>query len=448
MNVSISSRPDTTLPRVAIVGRPNVGKSTLFNRLVGHRHAITDPTPGVTRDPVEFQCKVNDREVILVDTGGVQIDQEGMAAIVSQKSLDSLSGAAVVILLVDVTQLTGEDEDFIALIRPYAERLILAVNKTDNESRESLVWEYHSLGFRRVIPISAEHGRNIDTLCDEIISMLPDPGEETEAEQVDDTSSIRLAILGKPNTGKSTLINQFLGYDRAIVSDVPGTTRDVIEGQFEFKEQRFTVLDTAGIRRKKAVKDPIEYYSVSRAISSVAKSDVVLLMVDSQEGITDQDKKIADQIVKHGRGVILVFNKWDLLDIVANTLNAMTDRARYQFPILDFAPIVPISALEGSGLDQLLDTAIRIREQLVTRIATPLLNQALREWADRHPLPSGKKRYRVKYITQTSADPIKFALFVNNTHGFPGSWVSYLRNNLRQEFKLSSVPIQVDLRGR
>ena len=446
MSVSTSSRPDKTLPRVAIVGRPNVGKSTLFNRMVGHRHAITDPTPGVTRDLVEVQCKINDRELILVDTGGVQIEKEGMAAIVTRKSLDSLEGAAVVILLVDVTQLTGEDEDFIALIRPYAEKLILAVNKTDNESRDSLVWEYHALGFERVIAISAEHGRNIDVLRNEIASLLPEPGQETEI--VDEPRSIRLAILGKPNTGKSTLINKLLGYDRSIVSDVPGTTRDVVEGHFEYRGQRFTVVDTAGIRRKKAVKDAVEYYSVSRAIACVAESDVVFLMVDAQEGITDQDKKIADQIVKHGRGVILVFNKWDLLDDVGNTLNAVTDKARYQFPILDFAPIMPISALEGTGLDQLLVTAIRIREQLVTRIGTPRLNQALREWAVRHPLPSGKKRFRVKYIAQTSADPIKFALFVNNTRGFPGSWVSYLRNNLREEFNLSSVPIQVDLRGR
>ena len=448
MTVSISSRPKSSLPRVAIVGRPNVGKSTLFNRLVGHRHAITDSTPGVTRDTVEVLCTLNGRDLILVDTGGVQSEKEGMAAIVTKRSLDSLVDAAIVILLVDVTQLTAEDEEFIGIIRPVSERLILAVNKTDNDSRESLVWEYHSLGFPRVIAISAEHGRNIDKLKDEIVAMLPAADPEMVSEKHETTGRIRLAILGKPNTGKSTLLNQLLGYDRAIISDVPGTTRDVIEGDFEFKGQSFAVLDTAGIRRKKAVTDDIEYYSVTRAISTVEKADVVLLMVDAQEGITDQDKKIADQIVKHGRGVILVFNKWDLLNEVENTLNAVTDRARYLFPILDFAPIAPISALEGTGLEPMLATALRVREQLVTRIGTPRLNQALREWVERHAPPYGKKRYRVKYITQTSSDPVKFALFVNKVRGFPGSWVSYLENNLRQEFNLSLVPIQVELRGR
>jgi GTP-binding protein len=330
-------------------------------------------------------------------------------------------------------------------MRHYSEKLILVVNKADNEMRENDVWEFHSLGFQHVLAVSAEHARNLDLLRELIVQMLP---EIVEGSSEIEDDSIHLAILGKPNTGKSTLLNKLLGFERAIVSPTPGTTRDVIEGQFEYKGTRFTVLDTAGIRRKKSVTDAVEYYSVSRAISSVTRADVIFLMIDAQEGITDQDKKIASQIVKHGRGVILVFNKWDMLDDLPNTLNAVQDRARFVFPLLDFAPLLPISAQEGTGFDELMATALRVREQMRTRIPTPQLNDALHDWITRHPPPYGKKRYRVKYITQTSADPVHFAVFVNKVRGFPGSWVSYLENNLREEFNLNSIPISVDLRGR
>ncbi|MBT3271684.1 MAG: ribosome biogenesis GTPase Der, partial [Spirochaetales bacterium] len=258
MNASISLPRSRHLPRIAIVGRPNVGKSTLFNRLVGSRRTITDPTPGVTRDPIESQCRIGDREVILIDTGGYQVEKEGMAALVSQRSLDYLHTADVIMLLVEVTQLTPEDEDFIAKMRHYSEKLILVVNKADNEMRENDVWEFHSLGFRHVLAVSAEHARNLDRLRELIVQMLP-VIVEGSSEIEDD--SIHLAILGKPNTGKSTLLNKLLGFERAIVSPTPGTTRDVIEGQFEYKGTRFTILDTAGIRRKKAVTDDVEYYS-------------------------------------------------------------------------------------------------------------------------------------------------------------------------------------------
>ena len=383
----------------------------------------------------------------MVDTGGFQLESEGMAALVSQRSLGALENAAVILLLIEVTRLTPEDEDFIEVIRRFADRVILVVNKTDNEMREGDVWEYHSLGFPRVVAISAEHGRNIDTLTKETVSMLPAETSVVEPAS-DEENRIHIAILGKPNTGKSTLLNRLLGFDRAIVSDIPGTTRDVIEGRFEALGREFLVLDIAGIRRKKSVHDAVEYYSVSRAISSVKRANVVFLMIDAEEGISDQDKKIADQIVKHGRGAILVFNKWDLLDVVDNTFNAVSDRTRYLFPVLDFAPIVPISAREGTGIEKLLSTALTVRKQLQIRIPTPKLNQALRGWVERHPPPYGKKRYRVKYIAQIGADPIQFALFVNNPRGFPRSWVGYVENNLRSEFNLRSVPISIELRGR
>ncbi len=446
MNVSTSSPRNISLPRVAIVGRPNVGKSTLFNRIVRSRRTITDPTPGVTRDAVEVVCAISGRDVVLVDTGGYQGDKEGLYALVSQKSLDVIEEADLVLLLVEVSQLTAEDEEFIEKLRPFSEKLILIVNKADNDQREADVWDFHSLGFKKVIPISAEHGRNIDLLKKAVVEMLP--AEVTRTDNPQHGREICIAILGKPNTGKSTLLNKLLGFERAIVSETPGTTRDVLEGSFEYSGTTFVVLDTAGIRKKKAVHEAIEYYSVSRAISSVDRADVVFLMIESSEGITDQDKKIASQIVKRGRGVIIVLSKWDLMGNTPNALNAVSDRTRFLFPQLDFAPILPVSAHDGSGLDKLLSTAVRVRRQLQRRISAHELNQSLKSWVERHPPPYGKKRYRVKYLAQTSSDPLKFVLFVNKIKGFPGSWVSYLENNLRSEHKMDLVPISIELRGR
>ncbi len=448
MNASTSSPGKVSLPRIAIVGRPNVGKSTLFNRLLGSRRSITDPTPGVTRDAVEAVCRINDHDVVLIDTGGYQNETEEIQKLVSERSIAAIEDADVVLLLLEVSQLTPEDEELIDRLRPFSERLILAVNKTDNEQREINSWEFHSLGFKRVIPISAEHGRNIDALIDSLSELLPDDKQATRYDPDAGNNEITITILGKPNTGKSTLLNTLVGFNRAIVSSVPGTTRDVLESSFTHKDFEITILDTAGIRRKKSILEAIEYYSVSRAISSIKRADVVLLLIDSKEGVTDQDKKIADQIVKRGRGVIIVLSKWDIIGNVQNAFNAASDRTRYIFPQLDFAPIVPVSALEGSGLNKLLDTAIRVRAQLATRVPSHALNVFLQSLIQRHPPPYGKKRYRAKYLAQLSSDPVRFALYVNRVRGFPASWVSYLVNNLRQEYNFDRVPVSVELRGR
>ncbi|MBN1686129.1 MAG: ribosome biogenesis GTPase Der [Spirochaetales bacterium] len=447
MNASTSSRRNS-LPRVAIVGRPNVGKSTLFNRIAGGRRSITDAAPGVTRDTVEAACTINNRDIILIDTGGYSSDGEDIAALVSQRSLRTIEDADVVLLLVDVTQLTPEDEEFIGRLRRFADKIVLVVNKTDSALRDNAVWEYYSLGFRQVIPISAEHGRNIDLLLHSLFELLPPETVEAEEGQYASREEICITILGKPNTGKSTLLNTLLGFDRAIVSDTPGTTRDVLEGSFVYSGNNFTILDTAGIRKKRSVEEAVEYYSVSRAISSIDRADVVFLMIDSQEGVTDQDKKIADQIVKRGRGVIVVLSKWDVMSKIPNALNAVSDRTRFLFPQLDFAPIVPVSAHENTGLDKLLSTTVRVRRQLGRQLAAHELNQTLRILIERHPPPYGKKRYRVKYLAQVSFHPLKFALFVNKVKGFPASWVSYLENSLRREYKMDLVPISIDLRGR
>ena len=435
-----------TIPKVAIVGRPNVGKSTLFNRLARRRRSITHATPGVTRDPVEAICEIGDRKVMLIDTGGYRPDWTGIDGAVAQKSLETLEDADVVLLMVDVTGITAEDEEFISRIRRYSDRLILVVNKVDNEAREGDAWDFHSLGFGTVVPVSSEHGLNFDTLATEILGKLPERGD---GESEDEKTEISLAILGKPNTGKSTLLNQLLGFERSIVSEVPGTTRDTIEARIEYKDHVLRVVDTAGIRRKGKVTEDVEYYSVNRAISSIGDADIIVLVVDALEGLSDQDKKIASLVVKRGRGIIMALNKWDLLPAIGNQENAISDRVRYLFPILDFAPLLPLSALNGTGVPRLLETMMTLWDQLHTRVPTGKLNQALQRWVEQDPPPYGKsKRFRVRYLTQVSHHPVSFTLFVNRAKGFPQPWISFLKNRIREEFGFDSIPISVELRGR
>ncbi len=448
-------RTEKKLPVVVIVGRPNVGKSTLFNRLAGKRIAITDALPGVTRDPVDTTCTLSDRTVRLVDTGGYRLEGADLDRVVSDRSLAMVREADLILLVLDVQELTPEDESFIERLRPFADWLVLVVNKVDNSSREQAMWNYLGLGFQYVVGISAAHGTNMDELELLIRSRLSGIGTELPAEEGaasagteagEQPAPMRIAILGKPNTGKSTLANRLLGSERSIVSDVPGTTRDVLEGRFRYRDTEFLVLDTAGIRRKSRVGEDIEYYSVNRAIATIQEADVVFLVIDVAEGLSDQDKKIAAQIVKRGVGIILVMNKWDLLDRKPNTLEAVTDRVRFLFPTLEFAPILPASALEGEGVEKLLQTALRIRQQLDRRVDTSTLNEHLQKWMTVNPPPSGRLRYRIRYATQVSIRPIKFLLFVNRKKGFPAAYVQYVKNRIRKDLGFNHIPFDVELR--
>ncbi|MDT8358671.1 MAG: ribosome biogenesis GTPase Der, partial [Methanomicrobiaceae archaeon] len=295
MHATTSNVSPAKLPKVVIVGRPNVGKSTLFNRLIGERRAITDPTPGVTRDPVEARWETGSGLVMLIDTGGYKLEQDELDALVTLRSLNSLKDADCIVLVMDVTEITPEDESFIDHLRPLSDRVLIAVNKVDHDSREGMMHNFHSFGFKRVLGISSAHGRGIEELTTTVLSMIPE-GERVEEE----SPAIRLAILGKPNTGKSTLVNLLCGNELSIVSAIPGTTRDVVEGQFLFRNTLYKVLDTAGIRRKGKVTDNVEYYSVNRAIASIEGADIVFLMIDAVDGLSDQDKKIASLVVKRG----------------------------------------------------------------------------------------------------------------------------------------------------
>ena len=335
---------DTSLPLISIIGRPNVGKSTLFNRLIGRRRAITDPTPGVTRDPIPERWLLGNHPVTLVDSGGIKVEKDRMDDLVAQKSMSLLDQSDLIIFMMDCTEVNGEDQMLLKQLRPYTDKLVLVVNKIDDVTRDDLIWNFYNFGYQRVVGISAEHGLGIEELEDTLLGML---SLERLEEPPEEPETIRLAILGKPNTGKSTLTNLLTGRDVSIVSDIAGTTRDVMRATFSYKGTDYTVLDTAGIRRKSKVEEDVEYYSVNRAIKTIDESDVVFLMVDVKEGLSDQDKKIASLIVRRGKGIIIVLNKIDLLKGVANELEAIKDRVRFLFPILSFAPIVPIAAING-----------------------------------------------------------------------------------------------------
>jgi GTP-binding protein len=433
------------LYKVALVGRPNVGKSTLFNRLIGKKRAITDPTPGVTRDPLEARWNLPGGDAILVDTGGFQVKGQEIDHLVTQKTLAKCQESDLILLVMDVRTITPEDEEFIEKLRGFAHKILLVVNKVDTEDHQEEIWNYYSLGFESLVGISATHGRGIDELKTLVAQRIfsgsleaPEPGPD-----------LKLAILGKPNAGKSTLCNRLTKSENSIVSEIPGTTRDVVEGEFPFKGKSIRVLDTAGIRRKKKVNENVEYYSVNRAIKTIEEADVVLLVIDAQEGLSDQDKKIANLVVREGKGIILALNKWDLMEDVPNRLESYKDRIAFLFPILDFAPVFPLSAKEGKGVTEILNMALRVKQELGQRIETGVLNAKLKNWIEDNPEPNVKgKMYKIKYITQVSAAPVRFVGFVNREKNFPGFYKGYLENRIRKDLGFFHVPISLELQSK
>ncbi len=452
MTDSIISPPSDTpetpakMPVVSILGRPNVGKSTLFNRLIGKRRAITDPTPGVTRDLIPERWLLGNHPVTLVDSGGVKVEREGFDELVANKSLSLLAESDAIIFMMECTEVTAEDQELLGALRPYSDKVVLTVNKLDDPKRDDLLWEYYQYGFQRVVGISAAHGLGIEDLEDTLMGMLDLISLEEAPEEAE---RVKIGIMGKPNTGKSTLTNLLVGSDVSIVSDIAGTTRDVIRGAFSYKGSDFTVLDTAGIRRKSKVEEDVEYYSVNRAIKTIDEADVVLLMVDSIEGLSDQDKKIANLIVRRGKGVVLVLNKIDLLSGMGNELQAIKDRMRFLFPILGFAPITAISALKAQDIGKLLDTVWGVWKQLNKRIETAQLNEAIKEWGEAYQPPRGTQgHFKVYYGTQISTNPVKFLIFVNRIKDFPPIYIQYLKNCIRRDLGFASIPIEIDLRER
>ena len=446
LNYSITN---SSIPSIAIIGRPNVGKSTLFNRLIRQRKAITDAMPGVTRDPIFTRWELDGNPVELIDTGGVKLDQEGLDALVTEKSYAVLREADVIVLLMDVTDVTPEDQTLVDALRPYSGKILLAVNKIDTPKRDDLLWDYYQFGYERVVGLSAAHGLGIEELEDELTAMIDFSRYEGVVEETPENRPVKIAVLGKPNTGKSTLTNRLLGRQASIVSDIPGTTRDVVSGDFTYKGQEYTILDTAGIRRKRKVNEDVEYYSVNRAIRTIDEADIIFLMVDASEGLVEQDKKIANLIVSKGKGVVIVLNKWDLVKDIPNQMEAIKERTRFLFPILAFAPLVPLSAETGEGLEKLLSSGWGVWKQLNTRVGTSRLNSALEAWSEAYEPPRGKHgHFKVYYGTQTSTAPVEFLFFVNRSEKFPKGYLQYMTNCIRRDLGFTSIPLSIDLRER
>ena len=439
------------LPMVVIAGRPNVGKSTLFNRFLRKRVAITNNQPGVTRDPVEATAIIGGKPVHLVDTGGYKLTRDigtkeaELDDYVVERSLDMIEKADVVILLLDATEITGEDEEFILKMRPYWNKMIAAVNKTEGGKNEAEAWNYAKYGFSELLFISAEHGDRISDLADLITARC----DFSRVRVLSSERPIKIAILGKPNTGKSTLSNRLTHTENSIVCDYAGTTRDVVEGEFEYGGKHFKVLDTAGIRRKAKVHDDVEYYSVNRAIKTLDECDVVFLLIDAVEGLAEQDKKICSLAFEKGRGIIFVLNKWDLKEDQGNkAIKDVREWMNIMFAHMDFAPILPLSALEGKGIKDLLNTAIGMYEQLTRKIGTSSLNNALQDWLDRYPPPASKtSHFKIRYMTQASTNPVSFVIFATRPEVVPESYITYLKNRIREDLGYDQIPVQLEFKG-
>lgn len=439
------------LPLLVIAGRPNVGKSTLFNRFMQRRLAIVDPTPGVTRDPVEGTAMINGKPVHIVDTGGykLQRDEGTMEAVldelVVERSLEMIEKADVILLLLEAGQITGEDEEFIIQLRPHWDKVVAAVNKTEGGKNESVSWNYAQFGFKNLFFISAEHGDNIADLSKCLVSKLDfsNVREITEEE-----IPIRIALMGKPNTGKSTLSNRLTHSNASIVSDYAGTTRDTVEGGFSYGGKNFVVLDTAGIRRKAKVHENVEYYSVNRAIKTLDRCDIVFLMIDAQEGLSEQDKKICSLAFERGRGIIFILNKWDTQEQDRKTFRKTREWINIMFGQMEYAPILPLSALNGTGIKDLLNEAIEIYKQLNHKVETAALNMALKDWLFKYPPPASKTaHFKIRYMTQKSTNPVNFLIFATRPEVVPETYITFLKNRIREDLGFDKIPVQLEMKA-
>jgi GTPase len=443
------------LPVVAIVGRPNVGKSTLVNRFAGGRQAIVEAQPGVTRDRKELVAEWAGRTFRVVDTGGWiagggNLDQE-----VSRQAERAVAQADVIILVVDVTVgITEEDARVASLLRGATAPAVVVVNKVDDGSRESDAWAFTQLGLGDPYAVSALHGRGSGDLLDAVVAALPPaappqsrPETETETETEPDTGPFSVAIVGRPNVGKSTLFNRLVGDERAVVHDEPGTTRDSIDTVIETEEGSLRFVDTAGMRRRSRIDEPTEYYSLVRALESVDRADAALLVIDATAGVTHQDQRLAERVDAAGTAAIVVLNKWDLTD--ADRRRDVLEQAADRLEFLAYAPLVKVSALTGRNLRYVLPALREAEAAYHRRVPTAALNRVITDAQQRQPPPVvRKRRSRVLYATQGAADPPTFTLFA--THKLPQTYLRYLEHRIREAFELGPTPvkIRVRLRGR
>lgn len=433
---------------MAIVGRPNVGKSTLFNKIAGERISIVDDTPGVTRDRIYYDIEWNRRVITMIDTGGIEpkTDDVILEKMRTQAKI-AIDTADVIVFMCDVqTGVTADDHEIATMLIKSGKPIILCVNKVDSVGNlPAEYYEFYELGFPTdPIPVSSVHGTGTGDLLDAAVALAPEDDGEKE-----DDDSIKIAVIGKPNSGKSSIVNKLLGEDRMIVSNIPGTTRDAIDTRLQTEQGNFTLIDTAGMRRQSRVYDKIEKYSVLRAKSAVERADVCLIMIDASEGITEQDEKIAGIAHEAGKASIIIVNKWDLVDKDNGTTAKFTEQVYKSLGYMLYAPIIFVSAKTGQRLNRVLETVKQVYSQAVLRISTGMLNDVLNEATSRVQPPTDKgKRLKIFYMTQTSIQPPTFVIFVNDAELFHFSYQRYLENHLREVFGFKGTPIRFTVRQK
>ncbi len=434
-------------PLVAIVGRPNVGKSMLFNKLTGRRTAIVEDTPGVTRDRIYGACDWNGRDFELVDTGGIEPNTDSeMLKFMRRQAEIAIETADVIVMVTDVkTGVTAADQDVASMLLRSKKPVCLAVNKCDSVGMtDPNVYEFYALGLGDPIEVSAIHGHGTGDLLDWCVEHFPE-----EAENEDEGEIINVAIVGKPNVGKSSLLNRILGQERVIVSDVAGTTRDAIDSLFENEFGKYRFIDTAGMRRKSKVDDAIEKYSNMRSIAAIDRADVCLILIDANEGVTEQDTKIAGLAHEAGKASIIVVNKWDMLEKETNTMNEMTAKIRQDLGYMTYAPVLFISALTGQRVGKLFELINIVANQSAMRITTGMLNNILEDATARVQPPTDKgRRLKIYYMTQVGVKPPHFVIFCNDARLFHFSYQRYLENQIRAVFGLEGTPIKITIRQK
>jgi GTP-binding protein len=436
-------------PVLAIVGRPNVGKSTLFNKLLGERKAIVDDSPGVTRDRNYGEAEWAGRKFQLIDTGGLDTDADGdLEENVQKQSRFALAEADVILFLFDGKGgLNPLDREAVRLLHKEDKPVVFAVNKLDSRQRADNLYEFYALGIDPLFSISAEHGLGIPDLMDEVVQRFPDAEESDE--KTEEKAPLRISVVGRPNVGKSTLINRLLGFERSVVDSTPGTTRDALDSPFKLEGEPCLLVDTAGIRRKARINDRLERFSVSHSLRSVDRGDLVIHILDGVEGVTDQDAQILSYAWQRGKALLLAVNKWDVVSKNGADVESYREEVYHQLSFLDFVPVTFISASTGYGVRRMLETAGRVLRAYGKKVSTSAMNQALQRIVRAHAAPlSQGKPVKFYYGTQTGTRPPTFTLFVNTPKVVPESYQRYLIHQLREQLALEYVPIQLVLRPR
>ncbi|MBG9793617.1 GTP-binding protein Der [Paenibacillus dendritiformis] len=433
-------------PVVAIVGRPNVGKSTIFNRVIGDRLAIVEDKPGVTRDRIYGTGEWNGKPFSVIDTGGIEVygEDEMLRSIRVQAELAIEEADVIVFMCEAKSGVTQADEEVAEILFRSGKPVVLAINKVDNLQRMDDVYEFYSLGFGDPVPISGSHGTGLGDLLDEVVHRFPETTEEEYDEDV-----IRVALIGRPNVGKSSLVNAILGEDRVIVSDIAGTTRDAIDTPFEKDGQRFVLIDTAGMRKRGKVYETTEKYSVMRSMKAIERADVVLVVINGEEGIIEQDKHIAGYAHEAGKAALFVVNKWDVVEKNDRTMHEFETKIRDHFLFMPYAPIVFLSAKTKQRLHKLLPVIEHVAEQHAKRIPTHLLNDVISDAVAYNPPPTDKgRRLRINYATQVAVKPPTIVIFVNDPELMHFSYERYLENRIRTSFDFEGTPIRLFTRRK